>query len=74
MNLGKTGLRVSRIWLGMMRYGKLQSRNYNRERPHRALELLPPEPDERQERTPKGAIHRRDRLGGLIHEYYRAAA
>ena len=48
--------------------------HYNRERPHRALELRPPEPDE----PPRGAsawdIRRRDRLGGLIHKYYRAAA
>jgi putative transposase len=48
--------------------------HYNRERPHRALELRPPEPAERREREPKGEIRRRDRLGGLIHEYYRAAA
>jgi transposase InsO family protein len=46
--------------------------HYNRERPHRALELRPPEPDERREA--EGVIRRRDRLGGLIHEYYRAAA
>jgi putative transposase len=48
--------------------------HYNRERPHRALELRPPELDERRERSPVGEIRRRDRLGGLIHEYYRAAA
>jgi putative transposase len=48
--------------------------HYNRERPHRALELRPPDPDERRERAPTGEIRRRDRLGGLIHEYYRAAA
>jgi hypothetical protein len=24
--------------------------------------------------TPRGAIQRRERLGGLLHEYYRAAA
>jgi putative transposase len=49
--------------------------HYNRERPHRVLQLRPPERDERrEERSPVGAICRRDRLGGLIHEYYRAAA
>jgi putative transposase len=48
--------------------------HYNTQRPHRALELRPPEPDEQRERSCKGEIHRRDRLGGLIHEYYRAAA
>ena len=41
---------------------------------HRALELRPPEDDERREGSPVGEIRRRDRLGGLIHEYYRAAA
>jgi putative transposase len=47
--------------------------HYNRERPHRALKLCPPEPEGG---APSGAseINRRDRLGGLIHEYYRAAA
>jgi putative transposase len=48
--------------------------HYNRERPHRALELRPPERDERRERSPVGEIRRRDRLGGVIHEYYRVAA
>jgi putative transposase len=48
--------------------------HYNRERPHRALEHRAPESDERRERSPTGEIRRRDRLGGLIHEYYRAAA
>jgi len=48
--------------------------HYNRERPHRALEHRVPESDERGERSAAGEIRRRDRLGGLIHEYYRAAA
>jgi putative transposase len=48
--------------------------HYNRERPHRALELRPPQPDARREGSTAGEIQRRDRLGGLIHEYYRAAA
>jgi hypothetical protein len=50
--------------------------HYNHERPHRGLDLempdggpylkpLSPDPSE---------IARRDRLGGLIHEYYRKAA
>jgi transposase InsO family protein len=48
--------------------------HYNRERPHRALELRPPERNEQRERAPTDDIRRRDRLGGLIHEYYQAAA
>jgi transposase InsO family protein len=48
--------------------------HYNREGPHRALELRPPDPREQQEGSQVGKIHRRDRLGGLIHEYHRAAA
>jgi len=47
--------------------------HYNRERPHRALELRPPEPKGHAS-SAAGEIHRRDRLGGLIHEYYKAAA
>jgi putative transposase len=48
--------------------------HYNRERPHRALELRSPAPHKRRERAPKGEICRRDRLGGLSHEYHQAAA
>jgi hypothetical protein len=48
--------------------------HYNRKRPHRALELRPPELDERRERSLEGEIRRRDQLGGLIHEYERQAA
>jgi putative transposase len=48
--------------------------HYNRERPHRALDLRPPQLDERQQRSPEGQIRRRDQLGGLIHEYERQAA
>ena len=47
--------------------------HYNAQRPHRALKLQPPEP-EGPEPTSIGEIRRRDRLGGLIHEYHRAAA
>jgi putative transposase len=47
--------------------------HYNRERPHRALEPKPPEP-ETPGPTSIGEIRRRDRLGGIIHEYYGAAA
>jgi putative transposase len=50
--------------------------HYNRHRPHRALGLRPPNPP-----TPvrlvgkdqRDQVHRRDLLGGLLHEYQRAA-
>jgi putative transposase len=48
--------------------------HYNAERPHRGLKLKPPTPDDRFPPTPAEAIHRRDLLGGLIHEYHAAAA
>jgi putative transposase len=51
-------------------------RHYNRLRPHRALQLQAPE-QEVLARTPLPAdarVRRRDRLGGLLHEYYEAAA
>jgi putative transposase len=51
-------------------------RHYNRQRPHRALQLQTPEREEHQ-RTPlplDARVLRRDRLGGLLHEYYDAAA
>lgn len=50
--------------------------HYNRERPHRGRALLPPEGRSNiQTLSPtRDTIARRDRLGGLIHEYYREAA
>jgi putative transposase len=48
--------------------------HYNRERPHRALALHPPDPAPATARPNTGRIERRDLLGGLIHEYHRAAA
>jgi putative transposase len=49
----------------------------NHRRPHRSLELSAPEPSERCELADASAaarqLHRRDVLGGLIHEYERAA-
>jgi putative transposase len=49
--------------------------HYNRERPHRSLGRHPPQP--LAPTTPIsacGPVKRKDRLGGLLHEYYRAAA
>jgi transposase InsO family protein len=48
--------------------------HYNRQRPHRALDLRPPNPGNETGRPALGEIQRHDRLGGLIHEYHRAAA
>ena len=47
--------------------------HYNTQRPHRALELRPPDPHP-DARSGGTEIYRLDRLGGLIHDYYRAAA
>jgi putative transposase len=48
--------------------------HYNVHRPHRALKLQPPQPREPPPMPTTAEIERRDRLGGLIHEYYRTAA
>ena len=49
--------------------------HYNRERPHRALGRCPPAPPQPTLPPPPGGeVKRRDRLGGLVNEYYRAAA
>lgn len=47
--------------------------HYNANRPHRGLELAIPERSTTGVRS-DGTVGRRDRLGGLIHEYYREAA
>jgi putative transposase len=52
---------------------RVYTAHYNNERPHRALALRPPEAPQPTP-LPSGAIQRRDRLGGLLHEYFRAAA
>ena len=49
--------------------------HYNEHRPHRGLSLVPPEP-RRSSVAPLAAevrVRRRDRLGGVLHEYVMAA-
>jgi putative transposase len=48
--------------------------HFNAERPHRSLELAPPAGSPQPRGSPCADILRRDVLGGLIHEYYVAAA
>jgi transposase InsO family protein len=48
-------------------------RHYNHARPHRALQLRPPLPRGQPVAT-VGPVRRRDRLGGVLHEYSRCAA
>ena len=50
--------------------------HYNSHRPHRSLNLKPPDPAAGKLQSPAlahGPVERRDRLGGLIHEYSLAA-
>ena len=51
---------------------RIYVQHYNRERPHRALALRPPQAPEPKP-PPSGQVQRRDRLGGVVHEYDRAA-
>jgi putative transposase len=54
---------------------RVYTAHFNRERPHRGLAFLSPEPANAAPGPPAaGKIMRRDRLGGLIREYHRAAA
>jgi len=48
---------------------RVYRRHYNEHRPHRALELLPPDGDDPAPLNTAACLHRRDLLGGLIHEY-----
>jgi len=69
-------------WLLITSRGQLERvlrvyvEHYNTHRPHRALELKPPAPAPRLhlvEPRPIDQLQRRERLGGLINEYARAA-
>ena len=55
---------------------KVYLAHYNTHRPHRALQLAPPDPAAAVTLIsghPPARVHRRDLLGGLLHEYRRAA-
>ena len=69
-------------WLLVVSRGHLEQvlrvyvQHYNRHRPHRALRLQPPDPLARLTilgEDDRGAVRRRDLLGGLLHEYRQAA-
>jgi transposase InsO family protein len=69
-------------WLLMVGRGHLEQvlgvyvEHYNTHRPHRALELQPPDPAVEpalRSKDQPAQVHRRDLLGGLVHEYRRAA-
>ena len=49
--------------------------HYNEHRPHRALSLASPKPRRPSVASATGElrVHRRDRLGGVVHEYVLAA-
>jgi len=47
--------------------------HYNRQRPHRALQLRPPRPESPIPEPFHGKVRRRQVLGGLINEYEPAA-
>ncbi|MDT0353994.1 integrase core domain-containing protein [Pseudonocardia charpentierae] len=47
--------------------------HYNRQRPHRALQLRPPRPESPIPEPFHGKVRRRQVLGGLINEYKPAA-
>jgi transposase InsO family protein len=69
-------------WLPTVGRGHLEQvlrvyvQHYNAHRPHRALGLQPPDPPARLtilSKDDQGAVRRHDLLGGLLHEYRRAA-
>jgi putative transposase len=69
-------------WLLIVSRGHLEQvlrvyvRHYNGHRSHRALMLQPPDPPAQLTilgEDDQGAVHRRDLLGGLLHEYRQAA-
>ena len=48
---------------------RVYRRHYNEHRPHRALQLLPPNGRDPTPRSASTELRRRDLLGGLIHKY-----
>lgn len=64
-------------WRHLERVLKIYVDHYNRHRPHRGLDLLVPESPDGAGPGTSGAsridVKRRDRLGGLLHEYELAA-
>jgi transposase InsO family protein len=68
-------------WLLILGRGHLEEvlrvyvRHYNQHRPHRALGLDTPDPPSVTAvgKDHPGRLHRRDLLGGLVHEHRRAA-
>ncbi len=48
---------------------RVYRRHYNQHRPHRALDLLPPDGRDSTPLNTNARLRRRDLLGGLIHEY-----
>ena len=48
---------------------RMYRRHYNEHRPHRALDLLPPDGRDPKPLSAPDRLQRRDLLGGLIHEY-----
>jgi putative transposase len=68
-------------WLLILSHGHLEQvlriyvEHYNRHRPHRALGLEPPGPSGLTlvGEARRARVHRRDLLGGLLHEYRQAA-
>jgi transposase InsO family protein len=48
---------------------RIYRQHYNEHRPHRALRLLPPSGRDPTPLSAAAHLHRRDLLGGLIHEY-----
>jgi putative transposase len=52
---------------------RIYRRHYNEHRPHRALDLLPPNGRDPTPLNAPDRLQRRDLLGGLIHEYQAAA-
>jgi hypothetical protein len=47
--------------------------HYNKAWPHQGLDQRIPRPPDDVIPFPTGPVERRDRLGGLVHEYFRAA-
>jgi hypothetical protein len=71
--LSRDGVAVGRCRVERLLARQLDVQHYNAHRPHRSLHQHPPVGDTQRPTGAPTRVLRRDRLGGLLHEYVQVA-